>query len=83
MSQELINRNADLKRLRDEGYFVQIRGGLLLLREVPYVNQERQVCYGTLISTLTMAGEQTKRPDTHVVCFDGAFPCHADGSALN
>jgi hypothetical protein len=29
-----------------------------------------------------MAGEQTKRPDTHVVCFDGQFPCHADGSAL-
>ncbi|MBU0717085.1 MAG: ThiF family adenylyltransferase [Planctomycetes bacterium] len=82
MSLELFNRNADLKRLRDEGYFVQVRGGLLLMREVPYVNADRQVRLGTLVSTLTMAGEVTQRPDTHVACFDGDYPCNADGTPL-
>lgn len=35
MSAELIARNPDLKRLRDEGYFIAIRGSSLLVREVP------------------------------------------------
>ena len=30
MSRELFNRNADLKRLRDDGYFVQVIGGFLV-----------------------------------------------------
>ena len=79
MSRELLNRNSDLKRLRDEGYLVQIKGGLLLLRGVPYVNEAKQVRMGTLISTLTLAGDLTQLPDTHVVYFDGEPPCTADG----
>src|SRR4051794_23576182 len=82
MSLELINRNPDLKRLRDEGYFVQIRGGFLIMREVPYVDASRQVRSGTLISSLTMAGDQTRPPDTHVIHFDGDYPCLPDGSPL-
>ena len=34
MSRKLFSLNPDLKKLRDEGYFVQIVGGLLLMREV-------------------------------------------------
>ena len=75
MSPAPFSRNADLKRLRDEGYFVQIRGGFLVMREVPYVNAQREVRTGTLISSLTMAGDETRTPDTHVIHFDGDFPC--------
>jgi hypothetical protein len=82
MSRALFNRNPDLKRLRDEGYFVQVVGGLLLMREVPYVDSHRQVRRGTLITTLTMAGDQTRTPDDHVVHFDGDFPCDAEGRRL-
>ena len=82
MSPEPFNRSPDLKRLRDEGYFVQIRGGFLVMREVPYVNERRQVLTGTLISSLNMAGDETRVPDTHVVHFDGDFPCDADGNAV-
>jgi len=82
MSQELISRSLDLKRLRDEGYFVQIRGGLLIMREVPYVDAQRQVRRGSLISSLTLAGDITKRPDTHVVHFDGDYPHGSDGTPI-
>jgi len=82
MSRELLNRSADLKRLRDEGYFVQIQGGFLILREVPYVTTQREVKMGTLISALTMAGDVTRRPETHVVFFDGDYPCNADGTPI-
>src|SRR5882724_5999912 len=83
MSQKLINHNADLKRLRDEGYFIQIRGGLLLMRDVPHVNAQKQVKMGTLISTLTLAGDTTRTPDTHVAFFDGDFPCMPDGTPIH
>lgn len=83
MSRELFSRNADLRRLRDEGYFVQINGGVLVMREVPYVNAQRKVNLGTLVSSLTLAGDETRRPDTHVIHFDGDFPCEADGTPMH
>lgn len=82
MSPRPLSLSPDLKRLRDDGYFVQIRGGLLLLRDVPYVNASKEVKRGTLISSLTLAGDVTQRPDTHVVHFDGEFPCTADGHPI-
>ena len=39
MSQKLINLNKDLKRLHDEGYFIQIRGGLLAVPRKPHRNK--------------------------------------------
>ncbi len=72
----------DLKRLREEGYFVQIRGGLLILREVPYVKANREIKTGTLYSSLTLAGDLTQKPDSHQVWFDGEFPCDINGVPL-
>lgn len=82
MSPAPFNLSPDLKRLRDEGYFVQIQGGLLVMREVPYVDANRRVLKGSLISTLNMAGDVTRPPETHQVWFDGEFPCKADGSPI-
>ena len=52
------------------------------MREVPYVNAQRQVRKGSLISSLTLAGDIAKRPDTHVVHFDGDYPCGPDGTPI-
>lgn len=82
MSHAPFDLSPDLKRLRDEGYFAQIRGGLLVMREVPYVDANRQVRTGSLISSLTLAGEVARPPDTHQVWFDGEFPCKADGTPI-
>jgi hypothetical protein len=82
MSQRLIGRSQDLKQLRDEGYSVEIRSGHLLLHDVPYVIASREVARGTLVSTLTMAGDVTAPPDTHVAMFIGEYPCDAEGRPL-
>ena len=82
MSPVPFSRSPDLKRLRDEGYFVQIKGGFLVMREVPYVNEHKEVLMGALISSLNLAGDKTLAPDTHVVHFDGVYPCDADGNAI-
>lgn len=83
MSRELFSLNSDLKRLRDEGYLVQVVGGFLVMRNVPYVDKSREVRAGTLISSLTLAGDRTRRPDTHVIYFDGEYPYTAEGRPID
>jgi hypothetical protein len=82
MSRRLIDRSPDLKRLRDEGYNIEIVEGYVLLRDVPYLAADKQVKRGVLISTLTLANDVTTRPDTHVAMFAGEYPCHCDGSPI-
>ncbi|WP_316162834.1 ThiF family adenylyltransferase [Bradyrhizobium sp. SZCCHNRI20481] len=82
MSAALIARNADLARLRDEGYFVAIKGSSLLVRDVPYVTQKQEVKRGILVCPLDLAGDNTIRPGDHQVQFIGERPCNKDGSPM-
>jgi hypothetical protein len=83
MSRELINLSQDLKRLEDEGYNLEVRGAYALVRDVPYVNANREIKYGMLISDLTLAGDRTATPSSHVIFFAGEFPCDQHGQPLN
>lgn len=82
MSRALFSLNPDLARLRSEGYFIRIQGNFLVMLEVPYVDAQRQVRFGTLVSPLDLAGDRTRKPETHVMNWDGVFPCNADGTPL-
>ena len=82
MSHSLIDRSADLKRLEAEGYEVEVQSGHLLLKHVPYVTEGGGIKYGTLVSALTLEGDTTTRPSTHVVMFAGDMPCDSQGHRL-
>lgn len=82
MSAALFSLNQDLKRLREDGYFVQITGGLLVMREVPYLNTQQEVKNGTIISSLCLSGNITQKPEPHTVHFEGEFPCNVDGTPI-
>ncbi len=82
MSQKLINLSPDLKRLRDEGYEVEVKNGHLLLHSIPYVSAQKEIKFGILISTLTLCGDKTAKPDTHVAYFQGEFPCTEKGCPI-
>lgn len=83
MSQELIDHSSDLKRLVDEGYSLEIRSGYVSICDVPYINAQKKICFGTLICALTLAGNKTSRPSDHVMYFIGEHPCNADGSVIS
>jgi hypothetical protein len=82
MSQQRVSRSPDLKRLRDEGYAVEVKSNHLLVKDIPYVNAQKVVCRGTIVSELTEAGEVTTTPGTHTVMFIGDHPCNKDGSEI-
>jgi molybdopterin/thiamine biosynthesis adenylyltransferase len=83
MSQQLINHSPDLKRLRDEGYEIEVSGGYLYTHHIPYVDATKQILYGSLVSTLTLSNNyRTTTPDNHVIHFIGDNPCNVDGTAM-
>lgn len=83
MSNKLVNRNPDLKRLRDEGFEIEVRGGHLIAHHIPYVNSNREVKIGKLISTLELNNDVVLKPNTHQIYFMGEHPCNNDGSILS
>ena len=83
MQQQLISHSADLKKLHDEGYQIEIDGGHLLVHHLPYLNPNREVKLGTLVCVLTLASPtRTGAPPDHTVCFIGETPTNADGTAM-
>lgn len=82
MSPKQTSLSPDLKRLRDEGYNLEIRAAYLLVKDVPYVTPKKEVKRGVLVSKLTLAGDVTARPDDHQVQFVGEHPCRHDGSPM-
>jgi hypothetical protein len=82
MSQRPISRSADLQKLRNEGYDLEIRSGCLLVKDVPYVNSLQQVKRGILVMKLVLADDETARPDDHVAYFSGEHPCFEDGTEI-
>jgi hypothetical protein len=82
MSQRLIDRSPDLRRLRDDGYEVAIARGHLVVTHVPYVNARREVRHGTLACALTLSGDATAPPSGHVAYFSGDCPCDRLGVPL-
>lgn len=82
MSRRPIARSPDLTRLQNEGYDLDIRGGFLLVRDVPYVGADRTVRRGILISRLELSGDVTIKPTDHVAYWTGEHPCHSDGQKI-
>lgn len=83
MSQQPINLSADLRRLREEGYALEVREGYLLVADIPYVTAGRQIRRGTLICALQLAGDVAIPPSDHVAKWAGEHPCNHDGSKLS
>ena len=82
MSLKQIALNPDISRLLNEGYEVDIRNGFLLVHAVPYVNAQRVVSRGTLVTDLNVNVGELLPPKDHQVWFVGEYPCHQAGNPI-
>ncbi len=83
MSSELISRSEDLQKLADAGFDIEVLGSHLVLHGVPYVDGERMVKTGKLMSVLDLSGERTVSPSDHTAYFQGDYPCRANGEPID
>lgn len=68
--------------MRDEGYEISVRGGHVVVANVPYVTGERAVERASLVIALTESGDRTGSPPDHTVMWTGEMPCHQDGTPI-
>lgn len=82
MSHPLVNHSDDLQKLVDEELVIEIRNEFLFIYRIPYLDSNRQVQYGTLVSNLQVSGNRTVSNPDHTVYFAGEMPHDLDGSPL-
>jgi hypothetical protein len=82
MSSAPFARSADLRRLIDQGFELDIRAGHLVVSDVPYVTSDGTVARGVLATELHLEGDVTRKPITHVAKWVGAHPCDRSGVPL-
>ncbi len=83
MSQQPINHSEDLKKLKSEGFEVEIKDNFLLIHSVPYVDSNTEVKLGVIVSELNLLENKTTQPSNHVVHWIGEHPCHKDGRIIS
>lgn len=84
MNPKLLARSPDLRKLRNEGYEIELRGSHLLVHHIPYVTVDKNIEYGTLVTPLgDLAGDVTAKPQDHVIHFIGQHPCDKEGAVLS
>src|SRR5690606_10730683 len=83
MQQQLISLNPDLNRLQEEGYDIEVKGGHLVVCQIPYVTSSKSVAYGTLVCVLNYATPtKISMPPDHTIFFCGETPCDHNGRPL-
>src|SRR5579859_2791446 len=82
MSRRPINRSPDLKRLRDEGYDIEVRAGFLMMHGVPYLAAPGRVERATLFTPLTLNDNVAQKPGDHQMFFVGETPQYAAGGPV-
>ncbi|PKN17704.1 MAG: hypothetical protein CVU71_14840 [Deltaproteobacteria bacterium HGW-Deltaproteobacteria-6] len=83
MSPKPIVLDPDLERLQKEGYEIEVRDGHLLVHSVPYVNAQRNVLQGIIVTNLNGNIGKLGPPSDHQVWFAGEYPCHHTGAPID
>lgn len=84
MSQKLVDRSPDLKRLRDEGYDLRILGNHVAVGSVPFVDANRHIQRGLILSRLELVQNEVKNNlEDHTAWFVGGVPCDKNGMQLD
>ncbi len=83
MSSKLIVLDPDIIRLQEEGFEVEVSNGHLLVHSVPYVNSQKEVKRGIVVTNLNGNIGNLGPPSDHQVWFVGDFPCDSTGTQLH
>lgn len=82
MFQKLVNHNEDIRRLVEKGYAVAFDGGYLIVRDIPYLDNERQLQIGTIVAKFDDVDGCRVVPTDHQIYFAGSAPCELDGRPI-
>ena len=82
MLQKLANHNDDLRRLLEKGYACAVDGGHLVVRDIPYLNDQGALQWGAFVVDLEFVDKERVKQKNHQLYFTGAVPCGLDGKPI-
>jgi hypothetical protein len=77
-----VSHNDDLRRLVEKGYAVAIDAGYLLIRDIPYLDAQRQLQWGAFVAKLVFVDKFSVEQDDHQIWFAGSVPHGLDGKPV-
>src|SRR5580658_4455601 len=73
MSNALVSHNPDISRLVDKGYAVAFDDlPYLIVRDIPYLDTERRLQIGAIVSKIVDAGQDRIIQENHEIFFAGS-----------
>ena len=78
MFQKLVNHNDDLRRLVEKGYAVAFDSNYLVVRDIPYLDNENQLQVGAIVAELVFIDQERVTQKDHQVFFAGSVPYGLD-----
>jgi hypothetical protein len=83
VSNALVSRNPDIKRLVEKGCAVAFDDlSYLIVRDIPYLDSERRLQVGAIVSKFVDAGQDRIVQEDHQIFFAGSVPHDEEGKPL-
>ena len=83
MFHELVSHNDDIRRLVEKGYAVGFDSNhYLVVRDIPYLDHERKLQWGAIVTKFVDAGQDRITLDDHQIFFAGSIPHELDGRPI-
>lgn len=79
---QLVSHNDDLKRLVDKGYAVALDSNHLVIRDIPYLDEQGNRKIGAIVSKLTSIDQYRVKQVDHQIFFCGSHPCELNGKRI-
>lgn len=82
MYQKLASHNDDIRRLIEKGYAVGFDSSYLIVRDIPYLDNQGNLQTGAFVAKLVFTDQIHVIQEDHQVFFAGSAPCNVDGSLI-
>lgn len=82
MFQKLVSHNDDIQRLVKKGYAVAFDSNHLVVRDIPYLDSERQLQIGAIVTKLEFIDQVRVTQSDHQIFFAGSVPHSLDGTPI-
>lgn len=80
--QKLVSHNEDLERLVKKGFAVGFDAGLLIVRDIPYLDAQKGLQWGAIVAKLVDIDGTRVQQDDHQIYFAGSVPHDIDGTPV-
>ena len=82
MFQKLVSHNEDIRRLVEKGYAVAFDSNYLILRDIPYLDNLKQLQIGAIVAKLKFVDQEHVTQEDHQIFFAGSVPHNIDGTPI-